>query len=129
MLRDDFRRTAVRNMVNAGVPERVAMMVTGHRTRSVFDRYHIVSSTDLQDAARRLATAHGHNLGTIAAATAALPHDRSIAPGRTCCTTRLCIFDTYCLGCRGRTSGYCQRFGSSSRIRIAGISAQRVQSR
>jgi hypothetical protein len=41
-------------MVNRGVAERVAMKITGHRTRVVFDRYHIVSPADLLEVARKL---------------------------------------------------------------------------
>ena len=49
----DLRRTAIRDFSSAGVPDQLAMALTGHRTRSTFDRYRIVSAAD-RDVVRRL---------------------------------------------------------------------------
>jgi integrase len=62
MIFHDLRRTAVRNLVAAGVPEKVAQTITGHRTRSTFDRYHIVSQKDVSEAGRKLAIFHGEKV-------------------------------------------------------------------
>ena len=54
----DLRRTAVRNLVRAGVSEHTAMKLTGHLTRSIFDRYDIVDERDHAAGVAKLAALH-----------------------------------------------------------------------
>jgi integrase len=72
----DLRRSAIRDLVNAGVSGKTAMEISGHRTRSVFDRYHIVPPKDVTDAMQKVVTAslgdgrkpsHSDNLVTVPA--------------------------------------------------------------
>jgi hypothetical protein len=52
----DPRRSAIKNLMKAGVNEKVAMKISGHKTRDVFDRYHIVDTEDVVDAMRKVQT-------------------------------------------------------------------------
>src|SRR5271163_1235363 len=55
----DLRRSAIKNLMKAGVTEKVAMSISGHKTRAVFDRYHIVDERDVVGAMRQLQDGEG----------------------------------------------------------------------
>ena len=59
----DLRRSAVRNLVRAGVPAKTAMKLVGQKTRSIFERYNIIDEDDLADGVAKLAKLHQETAG------------------------------------------------------------------
>ena len=50
----DCRRTAARNLIRASIAERVAMLLTGHKSRAIFDRDNIIHEQELLEAGDQL---------------------------------------------------------------------------
>jgi integrase len=63
----DFRRTAARDLIRSGVPESVAMGITGHKTNSVFRRYNITDTEDIRKALRSVERYRGEQQQRVVA--------------------------------------------------------------
>ena len=100
----DCRRTAARNLIRANVPERVAMLLTGHKSRAIFDRYNIINEQELLDAGDQL-------VEYLAQQAQAAPARRRLHPVRTAGRRGP---DTACLCAAGRSRPNTVRAGQRS---------------
>ena len=83
----DCRRTAARNLIRANVPERVAMLLTGHKSRAIFDRYNIIHEQELLDAGDQLVAYLAQQAQAVPARRR--PHTAGLAAPRTASPLRL----------------------------------------
>ena len=83
----DCRRTAARNLIRANVPERVAMLLTGHKSRAIFDRYNIIHEQELLDAGDQLVEYLAQQAQAVPARRR--PHTAGAAAPRTASPLRL----------------------------------------
>jgi integrase len=79
----DLRRSAVRNMERAGIPRKVAMQISGHKTEAIYQRYAIVSARDVREAGARLDRFFEQQAKRATLRTSAVESRKSMSPART----------------------------------------------